>query len=146
LNREDAVEPYFLAGGALGLHSMHADSFHVNYNASLEYAYFTHRFDQAEHGATVSFDFNKKMRVLDLAGEVGLEYLGHYPDWDTLIGSLTTFWLNPSIAKGTLQWRFTAGANIYGEVGNDLFTPLLPGYCEGESLYRSLPVGQTYQL
>ena len=123
LSREDAVEPYFTAGGALGLHSMHADSFHVNYKASLEYAYFTHRFDQAEHGARLSFDFNKKMRVLDIAGEVGTEYLGHYPDWDTLVGSLTTFWLKPSIAKGTAQWKFTAGVNIFGEVGNEVFTP-----------------------
>ena len=123
LKREDAVEPYFTAGAALGLHSMHADSFHVNYKTSLEYAYFTHRFDQTEHGVRLSFDFNKKMRVLDIAGEAGTEYLGHYPDWDTLVGNLTTFWLNPSIAKGTAQWRFTAGVNIFGEVRNEVFTP-----------------------
>lgn len=123
LNREDALEPYFTAEGALGLHSMHADSFHVNYNASLEYSYFTHRFDQTEHGARATFDLNKKARVLDMAGEVGAEFLGHYPEWDTLVGNLTTFWLKPSVSKGSAQWRFTAGVNIYGEMDREKFTP-----------------------
>ena len=123
LNRDDAVEPYFTAEGKLGLHSMHADSFHVNYDASLEYHYFSHRFDQAEHGAKATFDFNKKLRVLDIAGELGGVFLGHYTDWDTLVGNQTIFWFNPSVAKGTTQWRFTAGVNIYGEVNNELFTP-----------------------
>ena len=123
LNREDAVQPYFTAEGKLGLHSMHADSFHVNYEASLEYHYFTHQFDQAEHGAKATFDFNKKLRVLDIAGELGGVFLGHYTDWDTLVGNQTIFWFNPSVAKGTTQWRFTAGINIYGEVNNELFTP-----------------------
>ena len=45
LTREDAVQPYFTAEGALGLHSMHADSFHVNYDGALEYHYFSHQFD-----------------------------------------------------------------------------------------------------
>jgi hypothetical protein len=122
LSRENAVEPFFTAEGAIGLHSMHADSFHLNYNASLEYSYFTHQFEQTEHGARVSFDFNKKLRALDIAGELGTEFLGHFPDWDTLEGNLTTFWLNPSVAKGTAQWRFTAGINTYGEVANEFFT------------------------
>jgi len=64
LNREDAVEPYFTAEGKLGIHSMHADSFHVNYRASLEYHYFTHKFEQAEHGARLELDLDKKLRVL----------------------------------------------------------------------------------
>jgi hypothetical protein len=123
LSRDQAVEPYFTAGAALGLHSMHADSFHLNYNASLEYSYFTHQFDQVEHGARLAYDFNKKLRVMDVAGEVGAQFLGHYPAWDTLVGNMTTFWLNPSVAKGTDQWRFTAGINIYGEVNNEVFTP-----------------------
>jgi len=125
LNREDAVEPYFTAQGKLGLHSMYADSFHVNYDASLEYHYFTHQFDQAEHGAKATFDFNKKLRVLDIAAELGGVFLGHYTDWDTLVGNQTIFWFNPSVAKATTQWRFTAGVNLYGEVNNELFTPHL---------------------
>ena len=125
LNREDAVEPYFTAEGKLGIHSMHADSFHVNYRASLEYHYFTHKFEQAEHGARLELDLDKKLRVLDLAGEFGGVWLGHYPDWDTLVGNQTIFWFNPSVSKGTTQWRFTAGVNIYGRVNNEIFKPHL---------------------
>ena len=125
LDREDAVNPYFMAEGKLGLHSMHADSFHINYKASLEYHYFTHEFDQAEHGGKAEINFDKKLRVLDIAGELGVLWLGHYPDWDTLVGNQTIFWFNPSVSKGTSQWRFTAGVNFYGEVNNELFTPHL---------------------
>ena len=125
LNREDAVEPYFTAEGKLGIHSMHADSFHVNYKASLEYHYFTHKFEEAEHGARLELDLDKKLRVLDLAGEFGGVWLGHYPDWDTLVGNQTIFWFNPSVSKGTTQWRFTAGVNIYGRVNNEIFKPHL---------------------
>ncbi len=125
LNREDAVEPYFTAEGKIGLHSMHADSFHVNYKASLEYHYFTHKFEQAEHGARLELDLDKKLRVLDLAGEFGGVWLGHYPGWDTLVGNQTIFWFNPSVSKGTTQWRFTAGVNIYGRVNNEIFKPHL---------------------
>jgi len=125
LSREDAVHPYFTAEGKLGLHSMHADSFHVNYKASLEYHYFTHQFDLGEHGAKAKIDFNKKLRILDIAGELGGIWLGHYPDWDTLVGNQTIFWFNPSVSKGTTQWRFTAGVNIYGRVNNEVFKPHL---------------------
>jgi len=125
LTREQTLHPYFTAEGAIGLHSMHADSFHFNYDAALEYAYFTHEFNQVEHGAKLTFDFDKKLRVVDIAAALGGEFLGHYPDWDTTVGSLTTFWLNPSISKGSIHWRFTAGVNLYGAVSNEEFTPHL---------------------
>jgi hypothetical protein len=123
LERKDAVNPYFTAEGALGLKSVHADSFHFNYNASLDYYYFTHDFNETEHGASLGFDFNKKLRVIDLAGEVGAAYYGHYPDWDTVMASHTMFWLNPHVAMGSSEWRFTAGINLYGEVRDGIFTP-----------------------
>jgi hypothetical protein len=123
LSREDALQSYFAADAAIGLHSMHADSFHLNYVGSLEYSYFTHQFDQSEHGARAAFDFNKSLRTVDIEGEVGAEFLGHYPNWDTLVGNQTIFWLNPQVGKSTAQWRFAAGFNIYGEVNNALFTP-----------------------
>jgi hypothetical protein len=125
LARKDAINPYFMAEGKLGLHSSHADSFHVNYNASLEYHYFTHEFDLGEHGAKAEIDFDKKLRILDIAGELGGIWLGHYPDWDTLVGNQTVFWFNPSVSKGTTQWRFIAGVNIYGHVNNEIFKPHL---------------------
>ena len=125
LEREDAVHPYFTANGKLGMHSMHADSFHVNWDAALEYHYFTHDFNETEHGAKAALELDKKLRILDLAAELGGEYLGHFPEWDTLVGSKTTFWLNPSISKGSGQWRFVGGINLYGMVIDGEFTPHL---------------------
>ena len=123
LERQDALHPYFTAEGKLGLHSMHADSFHVNYKAALEYYYFTHDFNETEHGAKAALQFDKKLRILDIAGELGGEFLGHYPEWDTLVGNQTIFWINPSVSKGSTQWRFVGGVNIYGEVVDGEFTP-----------------------
>ncbi len=124
LAREDALHPYFKAEGGIGLHSVYADSFHFNYDASLDYYYFTHRFNQTEHGAEARFDFNKRLTVIDLAGETGVKYLGHYPGWDTIMGNDQFMaWLNPHVAKSTPEWRFSAGFNTYLEVSNSIVTP-----------------------
>lgn len=123
LTREDAVHPYFTAEGGLGLHSMHADSFHFNYDASLDYYFFTHQFDQMEHGAEGKFTFNKRLSVVDIAGDAGGAFYGHYPDWDTVMGTHSMFWLNPHVAKSSAEWKFTAGVNAYGEVRDGVFTP-----------------------
>lgn len=122
LSREDAVHPYFTAAGGIGLHSMHADSFHFNYDASLEYYYFTHQFDQVEHGANVDFEFDKKLRTIDIAGKAGVAFYGHSPDWDTVLGNHTMIWLNPHIAKSSAEWKFTAGFNAYSEIENNFMT------------------------
>ncbi|MFO7935068.1 MAG: hypothetical protein R6U78_13420 [Bacteroidales bacterium] len=123
LAREDAVHPYFTAGGALGLHSMHADSFHFNYDASLEYYYFTHQFDQTEHGGIFDFSFHKNLRALDLAGDAGAAFYGHETRWDTVLGNHIIIKLNPRIAKSSPEWKFTAGVNTYSELVNGIFTP-----------------------
>ncbi len=122
LEREDAVHPYFVAEAGLGLHSMHADSFHFDYNAKIGYYYFTHQFEEAEHGARLDFDFHKKLRVIDLAGEAGAAFYGHSADWDTVVGNHTMFWLNPYIAKSAPEWQFTAGINIYGDIREQFLT------------------------
>ena len=121
LERKDAVNPYFMAEGGIGLHSVHADSFHFNYVTSLDYYYFTHQFDQSEHGAEARFNFHKKLRVIELAGEAGGAFYGHYPEWDTVFGNHSMFWLNPQVAKRGEEWKFTAGFNSYGEVNNGSF-------------------------
>jgi hypothetical protein len=117
--RDSLNEAYFLAEAKIGLHSAHADSFHFNYDADLEYYYFTHRFDETEHGARLNFEFDKKLRILDLAGEAGAAYYGHYPDWDRYLGNHTMVWLNPHVAKSSTEWRFTAGFNTYLSLAND---------------------------
>lgn len=123
LAREDAVHPFFTAEGGLGLHSMHADSFHFNYDAELDYYFFTHQFDQMEHGADVEFGFDKRLRAVDIAGYAGAAFFGHYQDWDTVVGNQLMFWLNPHVAKSSAEWRFTAGFNVYGDVTDGVFTP-----------------------
>ena len=119
LERDSLTHSYFLAEAGLGLHSAHADSFHFNYNAALDYYYFTHQFDEAEHGARLDFDFSKKLRVLDIGGDLGSAFYGHYPDWDHTVGNHTMVWVNPYIAKSETEWRFTAGFNTYLSFASD---------------------------
>ncbi|MFH0759672.1 MAG: hypothetical protein V2B15_20460 [Bacteroidota bacterium] len=119
LVRDSLKHPYFLAEANLGMHSMNADSFHFNYDAGLDYYFFTHRFDEAEHGAKLSFRFDKALRVVDIAGEAGGAFYGHYPDWDQTIGNHTMVWLNPHVAKNTSEWKFTAGFNTYLSFAGD---------------------------
>lgn len=129
ISREDAVHPYFTAAAAVGMHSMHADSFHFNYDTDLEYYYFTHRFDRRdeggkfEHGGKFDFRFDKKLRVVDIAGDAGSAYYYRYTDTDTAstVDHNTFFWLNPHIGKQSQEWKFTAGFKTYGHVENGVF-------------------------
>ena len=117
--RDSLKESYFLAEAGLALHSAHADSFHFNHNTALDYYYFTHQFNETEHGARLNFDFSKRLRVLDIGGEVGGAYYGHTPDWDQYLGNHTMVWINPYIAKNEAEWRFTAGFNTYMSFASD---------------------------
>jgi len=119
LAREDAVHPYFTAAAGIGMHSMHADSFHFNYDADLEYYYFTHRFagrdsgGDFEHGGNLDFEFDKRLRIVDIAGDAGVAYYYRYSnDGVTTAGGNQTFiHLNPRIARSSPEWKFTAGVN-----------------------------------
>lgn len=122
LERKDAINPYFTAEGAMGLHSVHADSFHFNYQGDLDYYYFTHQFEEAEHGARAAFDFNKKLRVIDISAEAGGAYYGHPAQWDTVFSHHTLFWLNPLVAKKASEWHLTGGFKTTGEVVDGVFT------------------------
>lgn len=117
--RDSLKQSYFLAEGGIGLHSTHADSFHLNYDVDLDYYYFTHQFDEAEHGARLNMNFSKKLRVLDLGGDLGAAFYGHYPDWDQVLGNHTMVWINPYIAKSGSGWRFTAGFNTFMSFASD---------------------------
>jgi len=123
LARKDAVHPYFTAAGGIGMHSMHADSFHLNYDADLEYYYFTHQFDQVEHGGTFDFVFDKTLRVIDIAGDAGFAYYRHDESWDPVLGNQVIIRLDPRVAKSSAEWKFTAGVNTYYEIRNGVFTP-----------------------
>jgi hypothetical protein len=110
--KDSLRHPYFLAEGGINLHSAGTDSSQFNYDVSVGYHYFTHRFDQAEHAVSASMEFHKKLRTIDLAGETGGAFFGH-PDWDQYVGNHTMIWLRPLLAKSSSEWRFTAGINIY---------------------------------
>lgn len=114
LARKDALNPYFTAAGGVGLHSMHADSFHINYEATLEYYYFTHKFESSEHAGAFDLNFNKKLRTLDIAGNTGVDYYYNNTGLETDTGVNNTFIrLSPQIAKSSAEWRFTAGFKTY---------------------------------
>lgn len=119
IERDSLKHAYFIAEGGLRLHSMHADSFHFNYDASIDYYFFSHQSDEAEHGARLAFEFDKKLRTLDIAGEIGAAFYGHYPDWDQTLGNHTMVWINPYIAKSSSDWRFTAGFSTYMSFASD---------------------------
>ena len=111
--RDSLKHGYFTAGASLGLHSSGTDSSLFNYNAGLEYFYFTHGFEETEHGARVSLEFYKGLDLFTISGETGGAFYGHYPDWDTLMGNHTMVWLNPRVAKRSSEWQFSAGVNMY---------------------------------
>ena len=121
--RKDLVHPYFTGFASLGMQSTHADTFHLDYNGTLQYHYFTHDFNETEHGIRFNMDMNKSLRVLDLAGELGFSYFGHVPEWDTVLAKHMVFKINPWIAKSAKDWKFVAGFNSYFEVQNGTMTP-----------------------
>jgi hypothetical protein len=57
--------------------------------------------------------FDKKLRIIDIAGSVGGAFYGHQSAWDQVLGNHTMVWVNPHIAKSSTLWRFTAGVNMY---------------------------------
>lgn len=119
IERDSLTHAYFLAEAGIGIHSSHADSFHFNYKIDLDYYLFTHQFHEKEHGAQLNFDLSKKLRVLDLGGQLGTAFYGHYPDWDQILGNHTMVWINPYIAKNEEEWKFTAGFNTYMSFATD---------------------------
>jgi len=119
IERDSLRYAYFLAEAGIGLHSMHADSFHLNYKADLDYYFFTHQFDEAEHGAKLDMSFDKKLRVLDIGAGLGGAFYGHYPDWDRIVGNHTMAWINPFIAKNSTEWRFIAGFSATTSFASD---------------------------
>ncbi|MEN8157568.1 MAG: hypothetical protein ABFS10_11515, partial [Bacteroidota bacterium] len=83
--------------------------------------------NEVEHGATLHLGFDKKLRTLDIEGEAGAAFYGHYPTWDNVIGNHTMVWLNPRVAKTSSEWRFTAGFNTYlSFASNDLTGDIQP--------------------
>ncbi|MBN2699381.1 MAG: hypothetical protein JXR52_11205 [Bacteroidales bacterium] len=109
--RKDLTHPYFTASGAVGLQSMHADTFHLNYEGILNYHYFTHDFNETEHGFVFDLEMDKSIRLFDIAGDVNVSYFGHAGGWDTVMPKHLVVSVNPRIQKYADQWKFVAGFN-----------------------------------
>lgn len=123
VNREDMGHPFFNTYGALGFHSARPDSLHLNYRGTLKYNFFTHAFDQMEHGAVFDGSLNKMITSFRVGADIGLSYYGHQAEWDTLLTNQFMIKLNPYLAKYSDEWMFRAGINTYTEVRNGEVIP-----------------------
>ncbi len=123
VNREDMMHKFFNARAAVGFQSARPDSFHLDYNGTLEYNFFTHGFDQMEHGAVLDGKIDQLFRDFRIGGDIGLSYFGHQADWDTLLTNQWIIKLNPYISKSSSEWSFSAGFNTYTEIRNGEVIP-----------------------
>jgi len=121
--RKDFTHPYFTAFGGIGLQSVHADTFHLNYKGSLKYHYFTHEFNETEHGVVFDLAMNKSLRIFNIAGDLNTSYFAHVPAWDTIMPRHLIVSLNPRIEKNAGEWKFVAGFNTYLDIrdGSPMF-------------------------
>lgn len=123
VSREGMIHPFFNAHGAVGFQSARPDSFHLQYKGTLEYNFFTHAFDQMEHGAVLDGTVDQLFRDFRIGGDAGLSYFGHQADWDTLLTNQWMINLNPYITKTSAEWMFRAGFNTYTEIRNGELIP-----------------------
>lgn len=123
VSREDMTHPFFNAHGAVGFQSARPDSFHVQYNGTLDYNFFTHAFDQMEHGAVLDGTIDQLIGDFRVGGDLGLSYYGHQADWDTLLTNQFMIKFNPYISKTSAEWMFRAGINTYTEIRNGELIP-----------------------
>jgi hypothetical protein len=130
VSREGMTHPFFNAHGAVGFQSARPDSFHLQYNGTLKYDFFTHEFDQMEHGAVLDGTVDQLFGGFRIGGDVGLSYFGHQADWDTLLTNQWMIKLNPYITKSSAEWMFRAGLNTYTEIRNGEVTPRI--YVKGK--------------
>ncbi len=122
LTRKELTHPYYTGYAGLSFYSAHADSFHLNYRADLDYYIFSHNFDQTEQGVSFEGAFDKLLRKEVIGAEFGVEYLHHQPGWDTALTNLYSIKFNPWISKSTGEWKFIAGFNSWFELINGDFT------------------------
>ena len=116
VNRPDMTHPFFNAHAAVGFQSARPDSLHLQYDGTLEYNFFTHDFDQVEHGVVLDGSIDQLFGDFRIGGDLGLQYFGHPAGWDTLFTTQFMAKLNPYISKSSAQWSFMAGLNTYTEI------------------------------
>ncbi|MEX0980976.1 MAG: hypothetical protein WD577_07420 [Bacteroidales bacterium] len=123
VNRKEMTHPFFNAHAAVGFQSARPDSFHMQYNGTLDYNFFTHAFDQMEHGAVLDGTVDQLFGDFRIGSDVGVSYYGHQADWDTLLTNQFMIKVNPYISKSSAEWMFRAGINTYTEIRNGELLP-----------------------
>jgi len=123
VNRENFSHPFFNGHAAIGLYSARPDSFHLDYKATLKYDFFTHEFNQMEHGAELDGRISGIVKDFRIGGDVGLRFLNHPGVWDTLFANQFMIKLNPYLSKTSDDWSFRVGINTYTEIRDSLVKP-----------------------
>ncbi|MFC2089428.1 hypothetical protein ACFLT1_01530 [Bacteroidota bacterium] len=123
VSKENMLHDFLDAHAGIGFKSARADSVHLEYDGSLNYHFFTHAFNQMEHGAVLDVNAEKPFRNFRLGGDLGLSYFGHQVTWDPLLTNQFMIKINPYLSKSTSEWMFRAGFNTYTEIRNGQVLP-----------------------
>lgn len=113
VTREGFSHPFFRGYAQAGIKSARTDDYHLQYNAKLDYLYFTHDFDQMEHGARLRGDVSGIIRDFRVGSKAGVWFLNHPGGWDTLATNRFVINVDPYISKSSEEWRFRIGINSY---------------------------------
>lgn len=123
VTEDNMLYPFINGHAVLGIQSAHPDSSHVNYSGKVRYDFFSHNFDQMEHGVVSDFTLDREIKDFRIGGDLGLSYFGHQADWDTLLTNQFIVKFNPYISRQSSEWRFLAGINSYTEIRNGEVLP-----------------------
>ncbi len=130
VSRDGMTHPFFNAHAAARFQSARPDSFHLQYDGTLKYDFFTHDFDQMEHVTVLDGRIDQLFGDFRIGADGGLSYFGHQADWDTLLTHQWMIKLNPYITRTSDEWMFRAGFNTYTEIRNG---KVIPGiYVQGK--------------
>ncbi|MCF8224834.1 MAG: hypothetical protein K9J30_03030 [Bacteroidales bacterium] len=123
VTRDGMSHPFFNGHAEIAFQSARPDSFHFQYKGSLQYDFFTHDFDQMEHGAVLDATISDLVRDFRVGGDLGVSYFGHPTTWDTLLTNHFIIKLNPFVSKSSSEWDLKVGLNTYTEVRNGNVIP-----------------------
>lgn len=106
LSKDSISQNYMNPGALLSIHSTHADSNHVNYNATLRYDYFQDQYDNRQHGVDLSAGMYKVFSGKTIGFRTDVKYFNSdlYP-----VGSYNTnITVEPWFYQSTEEWRLKA--------------------------------------
>ncbi len=123
VSRETMNHMFFNGHAGIGFQSARPDSMKLQYKAGLQYDFFTHAFEQMEHGIVFDGTLETDVSGFRVGGDAGLSYFGHQASWDTALTNQFIIKLNPYLSKYSSEWMFLAGINTYSAITNGEFEP-----------------------